>query len=138
MYGGAVASAETVAWLETLPPRLHVAGHDRVGLIVHATPEDDVLGITPSEWSADQLDQLLQNEQVDFLVVGHTHVPMCHRSKFGAVINPGSLVTVPGVPSSRSFAILNLENLEVAFHDVETALPRHVKSWDQQRARHTP
>jgi putative phosphoesterase len=132
-FGGAPCAAASIEYLEKLPSRLPIAGHDRLGLVTHASPESDMLGILPDEWSITDLDRLLSELGVDFLVVGHTHRPGWHRSPTGLVVNPGSLATIPNVPSSRTFAILELPALEVVFRDVETGEKREVPPWHEAR-----
>ena len=65
----------------------------------------------------------------DLLVVGHTHRPMWFRCPDGLVVNPGSVVSMPGVDSSRTFAMVDLDTLEVTFHDVESGGAVEVAMW---------
>jgi predicted phosphodiesterase len=66
----------------------------------------------------------------DLLVVGHTHCPMWFRCSDGMVVNPGSVVSMPVVDSSRTFALVDLAMLEVTFHDVETGREVSVEPWN--------
>ena len=63
------------------------------------------------------------------LIVGHTHRPMWFRCPDGLVVNPGSVVSIPRMDSSRTFAMVDLDNLEVTFHDVESGDAVVVESW---------
>jgi putative phosphoesterase len=65
----------------------------------------------------------------DLLVVGHTHRPMWFRCADGLVVNPGSTVSIHGVDSSRTFAMVDLDKLEVTFHDVESGGAIEVDMW---------
>jgi putative phosphoesterase len=133
-HGGATPCGESLERLADLPARLNVAGHDRIGLVVHATPTSDLDIVEPRTHSTDDLDELLKRHGVDFLVAGHTHKPSWHRSEHGLVVNPGSVTTLPHVPSSRSFAVIDLERLEVAFHEVETGDRLAVPAWGMEQA----
>jgi len=45
---------------------------------------------------------------------------MIGRGPCGTVINPGSVLGVPGVQTSYSFALLDLENLAFRLFDIRT------------------
>jgi predicted phosphodiesterase len=53
-------------------------------------------------------------------MLGHTHIPMVDRAPGATILNPGSLVGVPGVQTSYTFAIVELASLEVRFYEVRT------------------
>ncbi len=53
-------------------------------------------------------------------MLGHTHIPMIERGARGTVINPGSLLGVPGVQTSYTFAVLDVPNLAVRILEVRT------------------
>ena len=72
------------------------------------------------------LREYLIDLRCDLLVVGHTHRPMWFRCPEGLVVNPGSVVSMPVVDSSRTFAMMDLDTLEVTFHDVESGEPIEV------------
>ena len=48
----------------------------------------------------------------DLLVVGHTHEPMWYPLRAGLVVNPGSVVSMPVVKTSRTFALVDLAELD--------------------------
>jgi predicted phosphodiesterase len=54
------------------------------------------------------------------LLLGHTHIPMIDRGPRGTVINPGSVLSVPGIQTSYSFAVLDTENLSLHIYEVRT------------------
>ena len=54
------------------------------------------------------------------LVLGHTHFPMIDRTPRGMIINPGSILGVPGVQTSYSFGILETDTLAVRIYEVRT------------------
>jgi putative phosphoesterase len=134
-YGGGTPGAGTVERLGSLPQKLFVGGHDRMGLVVHATPESDMEIVDQQTHGPKDLEGLLERHGVDFLITGHTHKPWWFRCERGLVLNPGSLTTVLNVATSRSFAVLDLATLEPAFYDVETGDRRAVSSWHGQMAR---
>ena len=54
------------------------------------------------------------------IVLGHTHLPMIDRQERGLIINPGSLIGIPGVQTSYSFAVLELPSMAVRIFEVRT------------------
>jgi hypothetical protein len=48
----------------------------------------------------------------------------------GLVVNPGSVVSMPVVDSSRTFALVDLDTQEVSFHDVESGQIVEVEAWN--------
>jgi predicted phosphodiesterase len=73
----------------------------------------------------------LEALDADLLVVGHTHEPMWYRCVRGLVVNPGSLVSAAAVQSSRSFALVDLDEWAVAFHDGESGRATEVAPWGE-------
>jgi predicted phosphodiesterase len=56
---------------------------------------------------------------------------MWYRSPAGRlVVNPGSVVSMPVVDSSRTFAVADLATMEVTFHQVESGEPIPLAPWD--------
>ncbi len=63
-------------------------------------------------------------------MVGHTHQPMWYRSpEGGLVVNPGSVVSMPAV-TSGTFAVVDLANMDVTFHQVESGEPIPLAPWN--------
>jgi putative phosphoesterase len=128
-FGGAVPSRPTLDYLAGLPFRREFRCGERVVSVVHASPRDDMEYVTRSNTTPAQLDAWLEAAGADVLVVGHTHSPMWYRGPRGLVLNPGSVVSVPVVRTSRSFALLDLDALAASFHDVESGRALDVRPW---------
>jgi putative phosphoesterase len=129
-FGGGRPSVATLDCLAALPFDLLVPGDDRVGVVVHGSPRSDMEFVTRRTHPPAVLRADLAEIGADFLVVGHTHEPMWYRCEQGLVVNPGSVVSMPvRASSSRTFALVNLEDLSVTFHDVESGEPIVVLSW---------
>jgi putative phosphoesterase len=129
-FGGGTPSAETLEFLRSLPPDLLLADMERVAVVVHGSPRSDMEYIRRSAYPPAVLQDLLGRLGADLLVVGHTHEPMWSRGPRGLVVNPGSIVSMPVVKTSRTFALVDLEALSVSFHDVETGAERPLVPWD--------
>ncbi len=119
-FGGGTPSIETLEFLQSLPFDLQVVDGSTIGVIVHGSPRSDMEFVNRSSHVPDILRGDLAALQCDLLVVGHTHRPFWYRCPEGLVINPGSLVSMPVVETSRTFALIDLDTMEPTFHDVET------------------
>jgi putative phosphoesterase len=129
-FGGGTPSAETLDYLRELPPDLLVAYQTTIGVIVHGSPRSDMEFVTPQSHPRGVLRQYLLDLQCELLVVGHTHQPMWFRCPDGIVVNPGSVVSASRIDSSRTFALVDLDVLEVSFHDVESGAKLPIEPWN--------
>ena len=129
-FGGGPPSEETLDTLRTLPFDLLVAQDRTIGVIVHGSPRSDMEFVKRSSHPQKVLRGYLLDLRCDLLVVGHTHQPMWFRCPDGVVVNPGSAVSMPVVDSSRTFALVELDTLEVTFHDVESGRAVEVEPWN--------
>lgn len=129
-FGGGAPAAATLDFLKSLPHDLPIEAEGRIGVVVHGSPSSDMEFITRRTHPPVVLDAMLASLKCDFLVVGHTHKPMWYRTPAGGlVVNPGSLVSMPVVDTSRTFALLDTVNLEVTFRDVETGRAVAIEPW---------
>jgi putative phosphoesterase len=129
-FRGGTPSSQTLEYLKTLPFDLVLAAGESIAVVVHGSPRSDMEFVNPSSHPRKVLRGYLTDLSCDLLVVGHTHRPMWFRCPDGMVVNPGSVVTMPVVDSSRTFALVDLAVLEVTFHDVETGRPVAVEPWN--------
>jgi len=129
-FGGGTPSTTTLLYLQTLPFDVLVAHERTVGVVVHASPHSDMEFVNQSSHPPRVLRGYLSDIDCNILVVGHTHRPMWFRCKEGLVVNPGSVVSMPVVDSSRTFAIVDLNTLEPTFHDVESGRVVGVEPWE--------
>ncbi|MDB5351061.1 MAG: phosphoesterase, family [Planctomycetota bacterium] len=129
-FGGSAPSAETLATLGTFPVDRPIESCGRIVLVAHGSPTSDMEYVVRKTHGPEVLDRLLADLGVDVLVVGHTHAPMWYRGERGLVVNPGSVISMPVVRTSRTFALLDVEALKVTFHDVESGRVLDVPHWD--------
>jgi putative phosphoesterase len=130
-FGGGAPSQETLAFLKTLPHDLLIEAGTRIGVVVHGSPSSDMEFVTRRTHPPAVLRGLLRKLDCNLLVVGHTHQPMWYRSPGGGlVVNPGSVVSLPVVDSSRTFAVVNMATLDVTFHHVEGGETIPLDPWD--------
>ncbi len=129
-FGGGMPSEQTIEFLRGLEPAMVLELDGRIAVIVHGSPRSDMEFITPAQHPPHLLRKFLRELGADLLIHGHTHCPMWYRGERGLVLNPGSIISVPVVESSRSFAVIDMEDLSATFHDVETGKMIEVASWD--------
>lgn len=128
-FGGGSPSPETRVLLDRLEPSLVFDRSGRIIVVVHGSPRGDMEFITPRTHPPHILDGYLASLDADIIIHGHTHRPMCYRSAQKLIVNPGSLVSMPVVKTSRTFALLDLDSLNVRFFDVESGQPVAVEPW---------
>lgn len=128
-FGGAGASSATIALLSALPTERFIQVGEKKLAMYHGSPRSDMEYVLLKTHGPEALDALLDEAGADVLVVGHTHAPMWYRGPRGLVINPGSVISMPVVRTSRTFALLDLDAMTVTFHDVESARELKVPHW---------
>jgi putative phosphoesterase len=128
-FGGGTPGTETLEHLRSLPFNLIVPHGRTIAVVVHGSPRSDMEFVNRGSHVPDVLREDLAELGCDLLVVGHTHRPMWFRCPEGLAINPGSVVSMPVVETSRTFALIDLETLEPTFHDVESGRVVEVEPW---------
>jgi len=99
--------ADNVEFVRSSPTRIRTIVSGKVLTVVHANPfEPNFDYLYPGNPAFSRCDEL----DTDYLVLGHTHVPMAERIGRTLVVNPGSLpATLPqGVNRSIAYAILDI------------------------------
>src|SRR5262249_6799214 len=129
-FGGGTPSDETLEYLAALPFDLVVPHDQTIGVVVHGSPRSDMEFVNRHTHPGTVLRGYLDQLDCDFLIVGHTHQPMSFRCREGLIVNPGSVVSMPVIDSSRTFALIDVDTLEVTFHDVESGATVEVDPWD--------
>lgn len=83
-------SAEDLAYLAGLPFAHRLEADGQSILFVHASPQDVVSGILPT-MAPEQIRPLLQEEQADWIIFGHTHQAFAFRFEGRWLANPGAV-----------------------------------------------
>ena len=110
-----VLTDEHLTWLAQMPVTQQITLGDHSFLLVHATPRDPL-----DEYVANIKDQWavrLAHVTVDFVCVGHTHIPMDLELENTRVINPGSVGQPRDGDARAAYAII--DNGVVEFRRVE-------------------
>lgn len=130
-FGGGTPSNDTLEHLRSLPFDLVIGHGTAIAVVVHGSPRSDMEFVNRESHAPEVLSHDLAKLGCNLLVVGHTHLPMWFRCPHGLAINPGSVVSMPVVKTSRTFAMVDLDTLEPAFFDVESGLEVNVEPWHQ-------
>ena len=85
-----------------------------------ALPASDTEYVTTFRLFPSSVDRFWAAGDARVLILGHTHIPMIGRGPCGTVINPGSVLGVPGVQTSYSFAVVDPEILAFRLFDIRT------------------
>lgn len=116
----AVLHDETWEFLRGLPPRLRWEHAGRIVEVHHGSPASDTEFVSPYKPLPESVERYWAGGGAGVLILGHTHLPMVHRAADGTIINPGSVLGVPGVQTSYSFAVAELDTLAVRIFEVRT------------------
>lgn len=110
----------TWEYLEALPTSLHWTSWGRTLIIHHGSPASDTEFVTPYKPVPPSVEEFWTQSGAELLILGHTHLPMIVRNPGQILINPGSIMGIPGIQTSYSFGIIDMENLAVMIHEVRT------------------
>jgi putative phosphoesterase len=117
----ATLSDPTWEYLDAMPAALSWTIGGVVVEVHHGSPASDTEFITPYRPLPDSIVQFWDRTDARVLILGHTHLPMIDRlDGQGTIINPGSLMGIPGVQTSYSFAVLEVPSLAVRVYEVRT------------------
>jgi len=122
-----VLTDSQLTWLAEMPVTQHLTIGDHSFLLVHATPRDpmdEYIANTRDQWAA-----RLDHVNVDFVCVGHTHIPMDLELDNTRVINPGSVGQPRDGDSRASYAVI--EDGIVEFRRIEYDIDRTIRSMEE-------
>jgi putative phosphoesterase len=116
----AVLRDDTWEFLQALPSSDRRVWGGRVLAVHHGSPESDTEYVTPYRPLPASVERFWAAGDAQVLILGHTHIPMIDRGPSGTVINPGSVLGVPGVQTSYSFAVVDHDILAFRLFDIRT------------------
>lgn len=109
---------ETWDYIEGLPSRAVFQWDGRTIEVHHGSPASDTEFVTPYKPLPESVERFWEKSEAQVLILGHTHLPMIERLDHGLLINPGSVLGVPGVQTSYSFAVLETAELATRVYDI--------------------
>lgn len=116
-----------LTWLAEMPVTQHLTIGQHSFLMVHGTPRDpmdEYIAKVKDLWAA-----RLEHVDVDFVCVGHTHVPMELEIGNTRIINPGSVGQPRDGDARASYA--TIEDGVVEFHRVEYDIDSTIDSMER-------
>lgn len=121
-----VLTDEQLTWLARMPVTRHLTLDGKSFLLVHASPRDPMDEYVGD--SAEQWQQRLEHVDVDFVCVGHTHLPMHLRLDRTQVINPGSVGQPRDGDPRAAYAIIDRGQVEFrrVAYDIDRTI-RHMR-----------
>jgi putative phosphoesterase len=119
-WKGALFLEKTWEYLESLPTSLRVVCEGTPIVLFHGSPASDIEYVIPYKPMPESVERFWDQTDAQVLVLGHSHIPMVERTPRGTILNPGSVVGVPGVQTSYSFAVVDLPDLSVTWYEVRT------------------
>ena len=109
-----VLTPASVGYLRFLEDRTRAALPHGTVAMYHGSPRNDDEYVLP--WAVDEV--LMRMANAAFVVLGHTHLPMAFSSRYGILVNPGSV----GQPRDRdpraAWALLDTATGRVGQHRV--------------------
>jgi putative phosphoesterase len=116
----AVLRDDTWDFLHALPASDRRVWAGRVLAVHHGSPANDTEYVTPYRPLPASVERFWAAGDAQVLILGHTHIPMIDRGPWGTVINPGSVLGVPGIQTSYSFAVVDPDILAFWLFDIRT------------------
>jgi len=129
-------SKEQVGWLKTLRQRAKLELSSKRVYIVHGAPRNPLYGYLKPGLPTETLEVMLTEGSlalkprpvdVDYVVVGHTHIPATLRVREVQVLNPGSVGQPRDGDPRASYAILDLGAGSFTVHRVEYPIDKVVE-----------
>ncbi len=114
-------NADTITWLAQLPVTQYIELGGYSFHLVHATPRDpmDEYLTSESEWTS-----RLRDFDADFILVGHTHIPMHLHAGQTQLVNPGSVGQPRDGIARASYAVIEAGHVRLCRvdYDIEEEL----------------
>ncbi|MGB9978424.1 metallophosphoesterase family protein [Methanobacterium sp.] len=102
-------------------------------MVVHGSPRDPISEYIFPSTPDSTLKSFLESENVDILIMGHTHVPFIKKYGDKLVFNPGSVGQPRDGNNRASFAFLDVSNMEVVIHRVKYNVDKVVTSLEDEK-----
>lgn len=113
--------ADTLDFVSSLPIRRDLVLANKRICLAHGAPWSNRTYIWP-ESEVDVFKRVVTEAQADIVVLGHTHLPMCHHIEKTWIINTGS-VDQNRLDGRQTFGVLDLANITVTIYDLATNKP---------------
>jgi predicted phosphodiesterase len=105
---------ENLRYLSTLSPSSRLVLDGVRTSLFHASPRDPLSEYIYPGMSQSEVDALLEQSGGEFLLLGHTHIPMVCSSIKGILANPGSVGQPRDAIPRASYAIVTVSGSQVS------------------------
>jgi putative phosphoesterase len=102
-----------ITYLGSLPLNMALELSGTKFFLTHATPTDNLFKYLPPDSPDYVWERELEGVDADFVLLGHTHIPMIKRIGKTTVINPGSVGQSKDIPAVASYAVWNDGDVEI-------------------------
>ena len=133
-----ILGEEEINYLSSLPSNRVIELGGSKFFLTHATPTDNLFKYLPPDTPEHVWQQEIEGVDADFVLLGHTHIPMIKKVGKTTIINPGSVGQSKDVPAVASYAVWNDGEVEIkrVAYDINktiekilsTPLDTHIKS----------
>ncbi len=108
-----------IEFLSDLKRKIKLKINDTDILMVHGSPRNPLNEYIYPETPGSLLKSFIESENVDILIMGHTHMPFIRKFDNKLVFNPGSVGQPRDSNNKASFALLDVDNKEAKIYRVK-------------------
>jgi putative phosphoesterase len=129
----ALEKSRNIEFLRNLKRKIRLKIDDVNIMMVHGSPRDPISEYIFPSTQDSTLKSFLESENVDILIMGHTHVPFIRKFGDKLVFNPGSVGQPRDGDNSASFAFLDVSNREIVIHRVKYNVDKVVTALENEK-----
>lgn len=118
---------EALGFLDTLPEQLHYSWDGLKVVVAHGCPGHDDVYLWDDAPLPKVFKRWARSTQVDLVIVGHTHRPMCLSYQDIVILNPGSVSELK-TRDSATYGVLDTQARTFDVFDLRQA--KHLEGWD--------
>ncbi len=123
---------ENKEFLKKLPETLELKDKNKL-LAVHGSPNNHLFEYLNPNVDEEIIKEMLEDNKVDVIACGHTHLPDLKKFDLKVFLNPGSVGQPRNNNSKAQYAILDLSNInfvtfETVEYDIDTASKKIIQA----------
>jgi len=108
-----ILGEEEITYLSSIPSNIVIEFSGARFFLAHAAPSDNLFKYLPPDTPDYVWRKELKGVDVDFVLLGHTHLSMIKRIDGTTIINPGSVGQSKDIPAKASYATWNDGEVEI-------------------------
>lgn len=128
-YTKNVLGADNICYIKHLPFEKYIDIEGTRFYIVHAAPSNHLYKYIEPSASIEELEKEFNEIDADYIIIGHTHLPMIRKIKKSLIINPGSVGQPKDGNPDASYAIFSDNGvlLKRKSYDIEKIISSYSK-----------